>query len=249
MTKAIRRVFQNSRWVRPPQALLRAISMGMKMPEEPQTIRRNDTISRPRARRVRLRTDSAIVSRPNGISSCRTRSRAPPARRPQGSCSEDAATTRSTGKRQSRKLKAMALVRTAISRDTSIPAARQRREAKPGTALRRARARLVAAPSPPRVGRKAQGDDAEAERRLDGLLDQGVTDQGQRSQDEGRGNERVAPHPIGPPRARAGVPQDEDRGAGGGMEEHGREDHAGVELLVGPREGEERGPGPLGQEA
>src|SRR2546425_8280235 len=212
MTSASGRLFRNAGGVRPPQARLRAISMGMKMPDEPQTIRRNETNSSPRARRVRLRTDSAIVSRPNGISSCRTRSRAPPARRPQGSCSEDAATTRSTGKRHSRKLKAMALVRTAISRDTSIPAARQRREAKPGTALRRARARLLAPPPPPRVGGKAQGQYPDAEERFPRPLGQGVHHESERREGEDRRHQRGGPGPGGPGGGGPGAAQDEDGG-------------------------------------
>ncbi len=57
--KARSLLFQKSRWVGPPQALLRTISTGMKMPEEPQTMRRSENSSRVRAVFESPRSDSA----------------------------------------------------------------------------------------------------------------------------------------------------------------------------------------------
>src|SRR5262245_9958539 len=174
MRKARRRLFQKLRWRLPPQARFSAISTGMKMPEEPQTIKRIDRSSKPRERRVRPRTDSATAWGLKGMSSCRRRRSAVPARLPKGSCSEANATTRRRGKRQRRKLKATAFVRTAISRETRRPAARRSRSKSPPSFFL---AMSSLPPAPPEVGRDAEGEDAEAEQRFHRPLEEGVDEE------------------------------------------------------------------------
>src|SRR4029453_6159558 len=98
-----------------------------------------------------------------GMSSCSSRRSAVPARRPKGSCSEAKATTRRSGKRQSRKLNATAFVRTAISRETRREPARRSLGTIASLLFRRAMSGLLA--SPPEVGGNAEGEDSAPEER------------------------------------------------------------------------------------
>ncbi len=105
----------------------------MKIPEEPQTTSASESSSRPRASRVICRSEAAIVSPPNGISSASSRRTAFAEAPPGASCCAAAISTRSRGKRQSKALKAIAFVSTTTWRDiTSPPARRSRATSEPG---------------------------------------------------------------------------------------------------------------------
>src|SRR5262245_41239487 len=223
ITSARSRLFQKLRCRPAPQARFSAISTGMKMPEEPHTIRRSESTSRPREKRVRPRTDSATACGLKGMSSCSSTRSAVPARRPKGSCSEAKATTRRSGKRQSRKLNATAFVRTAISRETRSEAARRSLGARASLLFFRAMSGLLA--SPPEVGGHAEGEYAAAEERLDGALEERVDEEDEADGHEHRGHERVAGDLEGPGGVGPRPPQHHHRRARERVEEQEGEDH------------------------
>ena len=62
-------------------------------------------------------------------------------------------------------------------------------------------------------------------------------------------NPWIPPGPVGPRRVRPRAAQVDDRQRGGGVEDEGGKDGVGVELLVGPAEGEHDRPQPLRDQA
>jgi hypothetical protein len=108
----------------------------MKMPDEPHTTRASESTSSPRASFVIWRSEAAIVSPPKGISSSSSVRTAAAA--PLVGASRCAAATRTirSGKRQRRKLNAIAFVSTATSRESRRPPARRSRARTDGAAPR-----------------------------------------------------------------------------------------------------------------